>query len=50
MYDCVINHISKSSDWFQRYLAGDEQYQEYFIESDLALIIQVLRVPAHYHF
>ncbi|MFA1560577.1 sugar phosphorylase [Aliivibrio fischeri] len=37
MYDCVINHISKSSDWFQRYLAGDEQYQEYFIESDPSL-------------
>ncbi|WP_375748813.1 alpha-amylase family glycosyl hydrolase [Vibrio sp. HN007] len=34
MYDCVINHISKSSDWFQRYLAGDEQYQDYFIDAD----------------
>lgn len=33
MYDCVINHISKSSDWFQRYLAGDEAYQDYFVES-----------------
>lgn len=34
MYDCVINHISKSSDWFQGYLAGDERYQDYFVESD----------------
>ncbi|MGF1703656.1 sugar phosphorylase [Photobacterium makurazakiensis] len=34
MYDCVINHISKSSDWFQRFLAGDEAYQDYFVESD----------------
>ena len=34
MYDCVINHISKSSDWFQKYLAGDEQYQDYFVECD----------------
>ena len=34
MYDCVINHISKSSDWFQGYLAGDERYQNYFVESD----------------
>ncbi|MDL5029278.1 alpha-amylase family glycosyl hydrolase [Vibrio sp. TMPB1044] len=37
MYDCVINHISKSSDWFQAYLAGDEQYQDYFVESDPSL-------------
>lgn len=37
MYDCVINHISKSSDWFQGYLAGDEQFQDYFVEADPAL-------------
>lgn len=37
MYDCVINHISKSSGWFQAYLAGDEQYQDYFVESDPSL-------------
>ncbi len=37
MYDCVINHISKSSDWFQGYLAGDEAYQDYFVESDPSL-------------
>jgi len=37
MYDCVINHISKSSDWFQRFLAGDEAYQDYFVESDPSL-------------
>jgi glucosylglycerate phosphorylase len=37
MYDCVINHISKSSDWFQQYLAGNENYQDYFVESDPSL-------------
>ncbi|ROV58700.1 sugar phosphorylase [Vibrio ponticus] len=37
MYDCVINHISQSSDWFQRFLAGDEAYQDYFVVSDPAL-------------
>ncbi|EGU35306.1 sucrose phosphorylase related protein [Vibrio sp. N418] len=37
MYDCVINHISKSSEWFQRFLAGDEAYQDYFVVSDPAL-------------
>lgn len=34
MYDAVINHISKSSEWFRKYLAGDEKYADYFIECD----------------
>lgn len=34
MFDGVINHISKSSDWFQGYLRGEEQYQHFFTEAD----------------
>jgi glucosylglycerate phosphorylase len=34
MFDAVINHISKSSDWFQGYLRGEEKYADYFIEAD----------------
>ncbi len=34
MFDAVINHISKESDWFKRCLAGDSKYKEYFIEKD----------------
>ncbi|MGR5175544.1 alpha-amylase family glycosyl hydrolase [Vibrio mediterranei] len=34
MFDGVINHISKSSDWFQGYLRGEEQYQQFFTEAD----------------
>lgn len=34
MFDGVINHISKSSDWFQRFLKGEQPYCEYFIEAD----------------
>lgn len=34
MFDGVINHISKESDWFQGYLKGDEKYRRYFIEAD----------------
>lgn len=34
MFDAVINHISKSSDWFQGYLKGNEKYKGYFIEED----------------
>lgn len=34
MYDFVANHISKSSEWFQGYLNGEEKYHEYFIPKD----------------
>ncbi|MCM3729650.1 sugar phosphorylase [Neobacillus cucumis] len=34
MYDFVANHISKSSEWFQGYLNGEEKYQGYFIPKD----------------
>ncbi|TDL61166.1 sugar phosphorylase [Rhodococcus qingshengii] len=37
MFDAVINHISKSSEWFQGYLNGDEKYRNYFIEADPSL-------------
>ncbi|MGM0878210.1 MAG: sugar phosphorylase [Bacillota bacterium] len=37
MFDGVINHISKSSEWFQGYLNGDENYKDYFIEADPSL-------------
>lgn len=31
MFDFVANHISQSSDWFQRYLNDDPAFQEFFI-------------------
>ncbi len=34
MFDGVINHISKSSDWFQGYLKGEAKYQNFFTEAD----------------
>lgn len=37
MFDAVINHISKSSMWFQGYINGEEQYKDYFIEADPSL-------------
>ncbi|MCH4888014.1 sugar phosphorylase [Acidaminobacter sp. JC074] len=37
MFDAVINHISKSSDWFKGYLNGDEKYKTYFHECDPSL-------------
>ena len=34
MVDAVVNHISSQSDWFQGFLAGDPDYQDYFVECD----------------
>lgn len=34
MYDFVVNHISKSSDWFRGYLNNEEKYKDFFIEYD----------------
>ncbi len=34
MFDAVINHISRSSRWFEGYLNGEEPYKDYFITCD----------------
>lgn len=34
MLDMVLNHVSTEHDWFQKALAGDETYQDYFILRD----------------
>jgi glycosidase len=34
MFDAVINHISRKSTWFQRFLAGDPAYADWFIASE----------------
>ncbi|MEM1409059.1 MAG: alpha-amylase family glycosyl hydrolase, partial [Bacteroidota bacterium] len=34
MFDAVINHMSKSSNWFQAFLSGADDFQNYFIEVD----------------
>ncbi|MEJ2757265.1 MAG: alpha-amylase family glycosyl hydrolase [Anaerolineales bacterium] len=31
MFDAVINHVSRESAWFQRFLAGDPAYADWFI-------------------
>ena len=49
MFDGVINHCSAKSEWFQRFLAGDPAYQDFFInfesreeidQHDLAVILR----------
>jgi glycosidase len=34
MFDAVINHISRESEWFRAFLRGDESYADYFIAQD----------------
>ncbi|WP_233195612.1 alpha,alpha-phosphotrehalase [Corynebacterium sp. 13CS0277] len=34
MLDMVLNHVSTEHEWFQKALAGDEKYQDYFIIRD----------------
>jgi glycosidase len=34
MFDGVINHISRKSDWFQKFLRGEAPYTDYFICTD----------------
>ena len=34
MFDAVINHISRSSEWFQGYLECREPYRDFFITCD----------------
>ena len=34
MFDAVINHVSKSSGYFEKYASGDSAYRDFFIEAD----------------
>jgi glycosidase len=45
MFDAVINHISVQSEWFQRFLAGDEAYRDYFITVDPATDLSMVTRP-----
>jgi len=45
MFDAVINHISRESEWFQKYLQNLEPYKEYFIEVDPGLDLSQVTRP-----
>ena len=34
MFDCVINHMSHLSKWFNNFLANDLEYDNFFIQAD----------------
>jgi sucrose phosphorylase len=49
MFDAVINHISKSSEWLRGYLAKDPAYHDFFIEvdptCDLSAVVRPRTLP-----
>ena len=49
MVDAVVNHISARSAWFQAFLQGQPQYQDYFItldpETDLSQVVRPRDLP-----
>ncbi len=49
MFDAVINHISRQSDWFQGYLHQQEPFTTYFIDvdpaADLSLVVRPRALP-----
>jgi len=49
MVDGVINHISQFSDWFKAFLAGDENYKDFFTEldpsTDLSAVVRPRATP-----
>ncbi len=55
MFDAVINHMSKSSVWFQEFLAGNPDYADFFIRVDekdsrLAKVFRPRALPLVYKY
>ena len=48
MYDLVLNHVSQHSEWFQKFLAGDSRFSNWFHVVDPAEdLSQVTRPRSH---
>jgi sucrose phosphorylase len=49
MFDAVINHVSASHDWFQKFLQDEEPYTRYFItetpDTDLSRVVRPRTSP-----
>lgn len=48
-FDLVANHCSQKSEWFQKYLAGEKPYDEFFIDvdpaTDLSMVVRPRALP-----
>ncbi|MGH7202614.1 MAG: alpha-amylase family glycosyl hydrolase, partial [Planctomycetaceae bacterium] len=45
MFDLVLNHVSKHSRWFQEFLAGREEYANYFLTMDPSTDLSAVTRP-----
>jgi len=49
MVDAVVNHVSRHSDWVQRFRAGDPSYADWFItvepDADLSMVVRPRALP-----
>ena len=49
MFDAVFNHVSAQGEWFQRFLADDPRYREFFISvtgnPDLSQVVRPRALP-----
>lgn len=45
MFDGVINHISSQSEWFQKYLLGEDFFSNFFIEMDPSVDLSQVTRP-----
>ncbi len=49
MFDGVINHISKHSNWFKEFLAQNDEYEDFFVEvdknQDLSKVVRPRTLP-----
>jgi glycosidase len=44
-FDFVLNHVSRESQWFRKYLAGEAPYDRFFIEVDPAADLSAVVRP-----
>ena len=45
MFDAVVNHVSRAHEWFQRYLAWETPYRDYFITVDPSTDLSTVTRP-----
>jgi glucosylglycerate phosphorylase len=45
MFDDVCNHISAKSEWFQEFLKGNPEYEDYFIDMDPSIDLSAVTRP-----
>lgn len=49
MFDAVFNHMSTESEWFRRFLAGDPEFEDFFVtvegDPDLSQVVRPRALP-----